>query len=143
MEQNSIFAPIVREYLVNIAQNEIMAGKKYSERIEINDGGDNSYIGLCVDIDDYNKSRKKDLQCIRFFRHSNSVQNISTCWNFELGDVCNPYCDNPEISIRFSTHGMDVDAAQKEAQTYFMDALTLIRKSNTVMKIRAAESAVS
>jgi hypothetical protein len=30
----------VREFLVDIAENEIISGKKYSCRIEIDDGGD-------------------------------------------------------------------------------------------------------
>jgi len=141
MESINTFAPIVREFLVSIAQNEIMSGGKYSERIEINDGGYSSYIELCVDIDDYNKSRKKGLQGIRLFRHSNSVQKLDIGWGFALGDICNPYCDNPEISIGFTTHGMDVDSAQKEAQAYFADVLSLVRKSTALMKMSAAESA--
>ena len=140
MEQNSIFAPIVREYLVNIAQNEIMAGKKYSERIEIKDGGYNSYIGLCVDIDDCNKARKKALQGIRLFRHSNSTFMLGECWHFALGGICNPYCDNAEIPIEFLTSGRDVKDAEREAEMYFMRMLALIKKSTAAMRIEAAES---
>lgn len=141
MENNNVFAPIVREFLASVAQNEAMGGKKYSERIEINDGGCNSYIGLNVDVDKYNKSRKDLIQCVRLYRHSNSVSHLVMGWQFELGGVCNPYCDNPEIPIEFRTQGISVEDAEKEARMYFEEMLKLIRKSTSDMKIAAAESA--
>lgn len=141
MESVKIFAPVVREFLVGIAQNEIVAGKKYSERIEINDGGCNSYIGLCVDVDDYNKARKKDLQGIRLFRNSNSALLQGECWSFVLGDICNPYCDNAEIPIEFRTRGRDVNDAEREAGVYFKKLLSLVRKSTAAIKVEVAESA--
>jgi len=141
MESVKIFAPVVREFLVGIAQNEIVAGKKYSERIEINDGGYNSYIGLCVDVDDYNKARKKDLQGIRLFRHSNSALLQGECWGFALGGVCNPHCDNADIPIEFSTYGRDVNDAEREANVYFKKLLSLVRKSTAAIRVEVAESA--
>ena len=141
MEAVAAFAPIVREFLVNIVQNEIIPGENYNERIEISDGGYNSYIGLCVDIDDYNKSRKMNLKEIRIFRHSNSASKLLLGWEFQLGDICNPYCDNYEIPICFRTHGKNVIFAEKEAQTYFDEMLRIVRKSTAAKKILAAESA--
>ena len=43
----------IREFLADIAENEIISGKKYSCRIEIEDGGYNSYVALDVDVDDW------------------------------------------------------------------------------------------
>ena len=141
MEQNATFAPIVREFFVHIARTSIMPGRAYSERVELSDGGCNSYIGLCVDIDEYNKARKKDLQGIRLFRHSNSAFMRGECWQFALGDVCNPYCDNAEIPIEFRTSGRDVKDAEHEAELYFKRLLALVKKSTAAMRIEAAASA--
>ena len=62
----------VREFLADVAENEILPNKKYSLRIDIDDGGFNSYIGFNVDLD-YWKSTGK-IQSLRLFRHTNSAQ---------------------------------------------------------------------
>ena len=41
----------IRDFLEHIAENDLIFNKNYALRIEIDDGGDNSYIGFNVDID--------------------------------------------------------------------------------------------
>ena len=69
------YAHKVQDFLINLAKNEIVQGKKYNVRVPIKDGGDNSYIGLCVDVEDF--GRKKPITSeLRIFRHSNSVSRL-------------------------------------------------------------------
>ena len=75
----------IREFLVGVAENEIIIGKKYSCRIEIEDGGYNSYVALDVDVDDWKHRPRKVTQDVRIFRHTNSASKLANTWCFTLG----------------------------------------------------------
>jgi hypothetical protein len=130
----------VREFLVDIAENEIISGKKYSCRIEVEDGGDNSYISVCVYANDFQR-RTPVIEGIRLFRHSNSVNNLVNTWSFSLGNVCHLYADEPNILLEFSSYGKCPDEAETEAKQYFSELKKLIRKQTSAYKVEAAESA--
>ena len=130
----------VRDFMENLIANDIIEGKAYSERIAIEDGGDNSYIGLCVDIDDYNRV-KPVIRGVRLFRHSNSADKLINTWEFELGGVCHSYFDNPGIPLQYSSYGKTADEAETEATTYFDALRKRIQKTTSEYKIRMAETA--
>lgn len=142
METNnqSVFAPVVRKFLESVAQKTI-DGERYSERIELKDGGYNSYIGLCVDADDYNKLKRPRTYGIRIFRHSNTVDIIKNCWEFDLGDIVNPLCENKNIPLCFRTYGTSLDSAEQEAEKHFAQLMKQIEKRTSEKKVAAAESA--
>ena len=129
----------IREFLEDIITNEIIQGKKYSERIEIEDGGYNSYIGICVDIDDYDE--KPFTEGVRLFRNTNTVSKITNTWEFELGGICYPYFNNPGIPLKFSSYGKTPIEAEAEAVKYFKELKKLIRKQTTEYKKEMAKSA--
>lgn len=128
----------IRDFLVDIADNEIVQGKSYNVRIEISDGGENSYIGLCVDIEDFRR-KVPVTRGVRFFRHTNSVNRLINKWEFGLGDVCNAYADYPKIPIKFSSYGKSADDAEVEAQDYIKELKKRIRKITSDYKIQIAE----
>ena len=130
----------VRDFLVDIANNEILQGKKYSHRIEIEDGGINSYISLCVDTHDFQR-KTPVTQSVRLFRHTNSANKALHMWTFSLGSVCYEYADNPDIPLRFESYGKTPDEAEAEAAQYFKELRKLIHKATSDYKIAAAESA--
>lgn len=130
----------VRDFLEGIAEDDIIHGKKYSLRIEINDGGYNSYIGFNVDVCDYNRV-KPVVQGLRLFRHTNSTEKKECEWGFELGGVCDNYAEHPAISIKFSSYGKTPDVAAAEAAEYFKELKRLIRKQTSEYKQKAAETA--
>lgn len=133
------YAHKVQDFLINLAKNEIVQGKEYNVRVPIEDGGDNSYIGLCVDVEDF--GRKKPITSeLRIFRHSNSVSRLLNTWKFNLGDICNPYMDNPGIPICFESFGVTISEAETEAATYFNEILRLIKKQTSNYRIQKAES---
>ena len=105
----------IRAFLVDIASNEIMQNKSYGLRIPIDDGGDNSYIGFGLDLDDWHS--KGEIRSLSIFRHTNAVDKISNEWAFELGNIVNEYHANPDIPIKFSSYGKTPDQAESEAQT--------------------------
>lgn len=123
----------IREYLRNIADNEIINGKIYNERIELKDGGENSYIGISVYTNDWQKE-KPVIQGISLFRHSNSVDKLINTWLFELGSVCHDYADNPDIPLKFSSYGITPEQAEQEAEEYFKELTKLIRKRTASYK---------
>ena len=129
----------VRAFLVDIATNEILKNKQYSIRIPIDDGGENSYIGFNLDLDDWKIKGK--IQSLRLYRHTNTPQNLLNEWCFELGAICNEYHSNPDIPIMFSSYGKTPDQAEIEAQTYFKEIKRLIRKRTSEYKIEMAKTA--
>lgn len=131
----------VREFLVDIAENEIISGKKYSCRIEVDDGGYNSYVALDVDADDWKHKPRKVTQGVRIFRHTNSSSKLANTWCFTLGNVCHLYADEPSIPLEFSSYGKCPDEAEAEAKQYFSELKKLIRKQTSAYKVEAAESA--
>ena len=131
----------VREFLVDIAENEIISGKKYSCRIEVDDGGYNSYIALDVDVDDWKHKPRKVTQGVRIFRHTNSSSKLANTWCFTLGNVCHLYADEPSIPLEFSSYGKCPDEAEAEAKQYFSELKKLIRKQTSAYKAEAAKSA--
>ena len=116
----------VREFLVDVAENEIISGKKYSCRIEIEDGGYNSYVALDVDVDDWEHKPRKVTQGVRIFRHTNSTNRLENTWSF---------------SLEFSSYGKCPDEAEAEAEQYFSELKKMIRKQTSAYKVEAAESA--
>lgn len=129
----------VYEFLQSVA-NEIIPGKKYDIRIDINDGGFNSYIGFCVDVEDF--LRKKPVTSeLRLFRHSNSVQHLIKTWGYELGGVCHAYADHPDIPICFKSYGVTKSDAEAEAAEYFNELRKRIRKRTGDYKRETARSA--
>lgn len=131
----------IREFLADIAENEIISGKKYSCRIEIEDNGHNSYVALDVDVDDWEHRPRKVTQDVRIFRHTNSANRLENTWCFSLGNVCHLYADEPNIPLEFSSYGKSPDEAEAEAKQYFMELKKLIRKQTSRYKVEAAESA--
>lgn len=131
----------IREFLVDIAENEIISGKKYSCRIEIEDGWHNSYVAIDVDVDDWNHKPRKVTKGVRMFRHTNSANGLENTWCFTLGNVCHLYADEPNIPLNFSSYGKSPDEAGIEAKQYFSELKKMIRKQTSDYKIEAAESA--
>ena len=127
----------VREFLVDVAENEIISGKKYSCRIEIEDGGYNSYVALNVDVDDWKYKPRKVTQDVRILRHTNSAIKLANTWCFTLGNVCHLYADEPNIPLEFSSYGKSPDEAAAEAERYFSE----LKKLTSAYKVEAAESA--
>ena len=130
----------IRDFLVDIAENDIISGKKYSLRIPIKDGGDNSYIGFNVDTEDYNRA-KPVTGALRLYRHTNSTGKKANEWAFALGGVCDCYAEHPNIPLAFSSYGKTADEAAVEASEYFKELKRLIRKQTSEYKTRAAETA--
>lgn len=131
---------VIRKFLVDIANNEIVLGKEYSVRISIEDGGDNSYIGFCVDVDDWNHKPKLVTRGLRIFRHTNTTENLKNTWQFTLGDICHVYADEPNVPIEFKTYGKSLEDSVKEAKIYFDKLTKLIRKQTSDYKIESAKS---
>jgi len=130
----------VRDFLVDIAENEIIKDKAYSVRIEVDDGGINSYVSLCVDVNDWNK-KKPVTQALRLFRHSNSVGKKTNEWAFHVGDICNTYFDYPDIPMYFGSYGVTIVDAEEEAAKYFSKLKNLIKKQTSIYKAESAKSA--
>lgn len=128
----------VYEYLKDIAGG-IINGKSYDARIELDDGGYNSYIAICVYDTDFNRP-KSVTQSIEIFRHTNSASNIKNTWCFKLGNVCHPYKDNPDIPLCFESYGVSKEDAEAEAQKYFIKLKNLIQKKTSEYKSSDAES---
>lgn len=125
----------VRDFLADMAR-EVVHGKQYSIRLEIEDGGFNSYIGFNVDVDDW-KSKGK-IQGVRLYRHTNSADKMTNRWEFELGGICYEYHSNPDIPLRFTSYGKSPEEAEVEAQSYFEELEKLIQKQTSDYKISAA-----
>lgn len=130
----------VRDFLADVANNEILQGKKYSHRIEIEDGGSNSYIGFDVSVEDWAHKPRKVTGEIRIFRHTNSANKLINEWNFSLGGTCYPYADDPNIPLRFTSYGKTPDEAEVEAEQYFEEFIKAIRKKTSDYRIKEAES---
>lgn len=128
----------IRTFLVDIT-NEVMPNKPYSFRIPIDDGGNNSYIGFSLDLDDWKNKGK--VQSLRLYRHTNTADKLTNEWMFEIGTICNEYFANPDIPIRFSSYGKTPDEAESEAQSYFKEIKRLIKKRTSEYKIEAAKTA--
>lgn len=128
----------VRNFLVDIAENELFTGKEYKLRIEIDDGGMNSYIGFNVDLDDWKANGK--IQSLRIYRHTNTPKKLVETWDISLGNICNEYHCYPDIPIRFSSYGKTPEEAA-EARGYFKRLRRLIQKCTAEYKAAAAESA--
>lgn len=129
----------VRKFLEDILSNEIIHGKQYDVRISIDDGGENSYISIVVYVEDFRRSTP-EIQGIALFRHSNSINKLENTWTFELGDICNPYADNPEVPLKYSSYGKASDEAETEASKYYSKLLKLIRKQTSNYKIEDSKS---
>lgn len=130
----------VRDFLADVANNEILQGKEYSHRIKIEDGGSNSYIGFDVSVEEWAHKPRKVTGEIRIFRHTNSVSRLENEWCFSLGHICHAYADEPNIPLRFESYGKTADEAEAEAAQYFKELRKLIRKATSDYKIKAAKS---
>lgn len=130
----------IREFLVDIMDKDIIQGKKYDTRIEIEDGGYNSYIGLYVSVNDYGKKAPFTLG-IDLIRNTNSADKLINTWRFGLGGICYPYADNPDIPLEFRSYGKTPDEAKAEAVKYFKELRKLIRKQTAKYKKEMAKSA--
>ena len=128
----------VRTFLVDIA-NEAMPNKPYNCRVPIEDGGNNSYIGFSLELDEWHSKGK--IRSLSLFRHTNTAKNLTNEWKFDVGDICNEYRANPDIPIMFSSYGKTPDQAEIEAQTYFKEIKRLIRKRTSEYKIEMAKTA--
>ena len=129
---------IIRDYLADIADNEILTSKPYSVRIEIKDGGINSYIGCRVGTDDYNR-KIPVTQDIELFRHTNSKEHLINTWRFRLGNCTHLYAENHDIPLEYSSYGKSKEAAEREANEYLAEIKKLIRKQTSIYKIQAAK----
>ena len=129
----------VREFLVDIAENEIVKNKAYSLRIPIEDGGSNSYIGFRLDLDDW-KSKGK-ISSLSVFRHTNTAEKLINEWTFELGNIIETYFEYPDIPLKFASYGKTPEEATAEAQSYFKEILRLVKKCTSEYKIELAKTA--
>ena len=127
---------LVREFLLNI-EKELIEGKSYSFRIDVNDGGINSYIGFNVDVDDYRN--RNNTYAIRLYRHTNSLNKMIEMWGFELGNIAVPYNKNKDIPIGFFTYGKSADEAEAEAKTYFKEILKIVKKKTNIYRQELAK----
>lgn len=130
----------ILEYMKDIADNVALSGRKYNERISIDDGGNNSYISICVDTATFQRKRPVT-QSVRLFRHTNSTDKLTNTWGFELGDVCNVYADYPNIALKFESYGKTSNEAESEATKYFPKLRKMIEKQTSDYRIADAESA--
>lgn len=128
----------VRDFLKDMARG-VVHGKRYAIRIDIEDGGYNSYIGFDVYLDDWKS--KGEIQGLRLYRHTNSIDRLSNEWSFVLGSVFREYHLNPGIPLRFSSYGKALKEAEAEARGYFAEIEKLIQKRTSDYKIEAANSA--
>lgn len=129
----------VYDFLKSIAENEIVSGEQHFVRVEINDGGYNSYIGLSVDIDDWEQNNYVT-KSLRLFRNSNSYSHIENTWAFRLGDAIFSIRDNPDIPLYFSSYGKTIKEVEDEVIPYFDKLKKLIQKQTSDYKIQAAKS---
>ena len=128
----------IRDFLVEIA-DEILKDEGYRVRIELDDGGYNSYIGLTVDVIEYEKPIRTS--SIRLFRHTNTVDLIKNRWCFILGNICAPYADYPDIPLEFSSYGKTRKEAEKEAQKYLKELRAKIAEITAEYKAERAKNA--
>lgn len=137
----SIKKQSIRDFLAGIA-SEVMFGKKYSFRIEIDDGGDNSYIGFDIDIIDWVCEKKHNgrISKLKIYRHTNSTNRLINTWEFSLGATCNEYSLNRDIPLCFSSYGKTQDEAEAEAVLYFKEFKKLIKKKTSDYRIQATKS---
>lgn len=130
----------VRRFLIDIAENHIIPGKKYSIRIEVDDGGVNSYIGLDVDVNDWRRATPVT-SALRLFRNTNSNALIGNTWGFSLGTYFESYFENKGIPLFFGSHGKTQEEAEEEAAEFFKELKRIIRKKTAEIKLEAAKSA--
>ena len=136
----------VREFLEQIAKEEIIQGEQYSLRIEIDDGGFNSYIGFDVDIETYKTalmSPKESMKtpktkALRLYRHTNDMNKLVNTWGFNLGDIIHDYPKNQNVPMKFNTYGKTWEEAEKEASQYFPKIKKLIHKRTSDLKTEKA-----
>ena len=131
---------VVREFLVDIAENCVIPGKKYSVRIEVDDGGVNSYIGLDVDVNDWRRATPVTT-ALRLFRHTNSIALIGNTWGFSLGTYFESCFDNKDIPLFFGSHGKAQEEAEMDAAEFFKELKRIIRKKTAEIELEAAKSA--
>lgn len=130
----------ILEYMKDIADNVALSGRKYDVRVSMDDGGNNSYISICVDTATFQRKRPVT-QSVRLFRHTNSVDKLINTWGFELGGVCHPYADYPNIVLEFKSYGKTIGEAESEAMKYFSKLRKMIEKQTSDYKIADAKSA--
>jgi hypothetical protein len=131
---------MVYDFLKDMLDNEILHGEKYSFRIDISDGGYNSYIGFDADVETWRRNPPVT-QALRLYRHTNSTNKLANTWEFSLGNVCNVVDDHPDIALFFGSFGKTLDEAENEAAEYFKKMQRLIRKQTSDLKIERAKSA--
>ena len=117
---------ILKLFLKNVADNTIIPGQSYDIRIDIKDGGFNSYIALTVHEETWNR-KTPVTQGLTLHRNTNNAKDLSLAWEFKLGGVCSVYTDNPDIAMYFGSYGKDAESAAAEAESY-LDELTRILK---------------
>ena len=127
----------VREFLEQIEKEEILHGRKYSLRIDVDDGFCNSYIGFNVDVETYNR-KTPITSSLRLYRHTNDINGLVGIWGFTLGDIIHGYPQNRNVPLEFRTYGKDFAEAEKEASQYFAKIKKLIRKRTSDIKIQMA-----
>lgn len=131
---------IVRDFLVDIAENHIIPGKPYSFRIELDDGLDNSYIGFDVDTDGLGY-KEPTVARLRLYRHTNCEGRLDVIWKYELGNICNPYIGNKDIPLFFGSYGKAQGEAEAEAVKFFKELRRIIKKKTAKIELEAAKSA--
>ena len=130
----------VKEFLEQIEKEEILHGKKYSLRIDVDDGFYNSYIGFDVDVETYNR-KTPVTSSLRLHRHTNDINGLVNTWGFALGNIIHSYPQNRNVPLEFRTYGKDFAEAEKEASEYFAKIKKLIRKRTSDIKIQMASEA--
>lgn len=130
----------ILEFMKDIADNEALPGKEYSVRIEIDDGGINSYISVCIDTYDYDR-KTPVTESIRLFRHSNSDDKLVENWEFRIGNIINIYADKRDAPMFFGSYGKIYEEAEQEAIPYFDRLREMVKKRTSDYKIEAAKGA--
>ena len=129
----------VREFLVELFEEDIVEGKTYSLRYYL-DNASNTYIGFNVDIETYNL-QSPTTRTIRLYRHTNNIDNLNEVWGFGLGDCIYYYPKNKDMLIEFRTYGMTLEEAEQEASKYFKIIKNMVKKESAAIKIRQTEDA--
>ena len=132
----------VKESLEQIEKEEILHGRRYCLRIDIDDGFYNSYIGFDVDIENYNRKTPTTM-ALRLYRHTNDIDGLVNTWGFALGNILHNYPQNRNVPLEFRTYGKEFAEAEKEASQYFAKIKKLIQKRTSDIKIQMASEAES
>ena len=135
----------IKAFLKNVADNTIIPGQRYDIRIDVNDGGFNSYVALTVSDETWNR-KFPVTQDIKLHRNTNNAKDQPLAWEFRLGGVCNVYADNPDIAMYFGSYGKGQEIAAAEAEPFLGKLIERLKaevklQRKEIVKNKASEKA--